>query len=141
MTEYPAHEALRKVAATSQRIGEFLEWLRQDQRLHLMRWDTITEPESCHNCGGDGIVHGRLAYVIDEDDPGTQGKPKYGDMKCRECDGTGHHPTRTVTHEDWAPDQRAIERILADYFAIDLNQIAHEKTLMLEEIRAANTNG
>jgi len=37
-TEYPEHEKLEKVKETSQSIGEFLEWLYYEKRIHFARY-------------------------------------------------------------------------------------------------------
>lgn len=34
-TEYPEHEKLHKISDKSQAIGEFIEWLAQEKKLHL----------------------------------------------------------------------------------------------------------
>jgi hypothetical protein len=39
VNKYPEHEKLQKVKKTSQSIGEFLEWLRNEKQIQLAKFD------------------------------------------------------------------------------------------------------
>lgn len=38
MSNYPEHEKMSKIADTSQKIGEFLDWLNSEKDIELKRW-------------------------------------------------------------------------------------------------------
>ena len=89
----PELEKIRENQPQSQLIGEFLDWLRNEQDISLCILD---EDESLYNDAGDEIA------IYD-----TIG--------------------------------RTTERLLADFFGIDLNKAEKERQALLDEIRAANT--
>lgn len=110
LKHYPEHDRLSAVAERSQEIGEFVEWL-QIHGVHLMSWRALRDYRSCIRC-----------------DDGTRmsGRP------CTYCEGTGRVP---IEREQWVQDSRSITQLLADYFAIDLDQIEVEKRAMLDALR------
>lgn len=121
---FPEHEKLTAVAAASQAQGELLDWLRQ-QGYRLMRWQEWDEPtwSDCIRCmGRSGTVQ-----AICQNRNGGQIR-------------SGRHRLQdTEHHEDWVPDSRSIEAILAEFHGIDLTEIDAEKRAMLDEIRAAQS--
>ena len=111
MNDYPEHDKLHAVSEESQRIGDFLDWLRE-QRINLMVYrDDISDTVDC------------WAFFDKEPHPET----------CRGgCGGTG---VKTIRREGWVPESRGIEQLLADYYGIDLRKLEAEKRRVLEEIR------
>ncbi len=43
MTTYPEHEKLMRVSEKSQAVGEFLEWLRNEKQVLLMKYNDHLE--------------------------------------------------------------------------------------------------
>lgn len=125
MTDYPEHKKQRRSIEEghSQAIGEFIDWLL-GQGIHLVRWGTNPDdpPLTCAFCNGTGL---RWQQRGD----GSARSPS----NCSHCGGTGQR-----AREGWLPDTRSPNRLLADYFEIDLAKIEDEKRAMLESIRAAN---
>lgn len=121
VAEYPEHERLAAISDRSQEVGAFLDWLRQDQGVHLMRWERMEDTLSCPNFNCEG---GRIMSHAGRD----RGP-------CERCNGTGQVP---AARETWMADGRSPEKLLADYFGIDLFKLETEKRAMLDSIREAN---
>ena len=119
MTAYPEHDRLEAVAKTSQAIGEFLEWLRGSEGVHLMTWKVMDDQLVCPAWRCED---GRRIDSIGRDTG-----------PCARCGGTGFTPT---TREAWAADGRSTDRLLAAYFEIDLDKLEAEKRAMLADFRA-----
>lgn len=112
MSTYPEHDKLSAISDKSQAIGEFLEWM-SGQGIQRMRWrEDLTDRILCPNISD---VHSRCSPTI--------------------CDGDG---LLTITVEDWVPDGRSIQTLLAEFFEIDQDKIEAEKRAMLDGLREAN---
>lgn len=116
MSAYPEHEKLSEIQEQSQRIGLFLEWLRQ-QGYVICRWE---EPDD------------DLTYFVDVD----TGEP---------CERGGDHYFHNdcIVNTDWYeegyyPTKHTIQDILAEYFDIDQKKLEAEKRAMLAEVRRMN---
>lgn len=108
MSKYPEHDHLKVNAASSQAIGEFIEWFEQD---------------------GRALAEGHLH--TDECDPPRD----YARFPGRQC---GRYESNHGILYTWEPPGRGarIDRILALYFGIDREKLEAEKMAMLEELRA-----
>jgi hypothetical protein len=124
MSNYPEHDKLTAISDQSQAIGEFLEWLPSQGRF-IGAWRTVVD------CPGGGIWEkwSCIGGVKVNDRTGEEGD------ECPVCDGRGvvdaAEPIPEVAYVD-------INKILAEFFDIDLNKLEAEKRAMLDEIRAAN---
>lgn len=139
MTDYPEHEKLKQVTAYSQRVGEFLDWL-SSQGVHLMKWTTFHEPVECWQCAGNdnhkGMILEQITGPIIKEDPLQPDRASKSQwVTCPNCNGTQFDPERTSDVEQWAPERRGIQQLLADYFEIDLAKIDAEKEAMLIALR------
>lgn len=106
--DYPEHEKLTAVKDRSQAIGEFIDWYQSEGGGVLAHW---LKAETCGNCYGEpGVVE-----------------------ECDHCEGDG---TVELEYPRLMNDQRPIEKLLADFFRIDLDKIAEEKDAMYQEIRS-----
>lgn len=140
-SKYPEHEKLEAVHTESQAIGEFLEWLNGERGLVICQ---------------SGIADERPVYWTDVLDTwaGDPKKVKAEALKAgviTEQDARGSYylnvlPKLRVAVHHWEPYERegffpahiGIEKLLAEYFDIDLKKISAEKDQMLDEIRAVN---
>lgn len=86
--ETPELDKLGKVAPTSQKIGEFVDWLRAEKGILLANWPTGAE----RNMYGE-----KMDYL--------------------------------------APVNIPIERLLAEFFGIDLNKVEEERRGVLDYLR------
>ena len=120
MGKYPECEKLSKVSKESNKIGFFLDWLEErgivlaeypEHCLSLRSWEKMGE-----DC--------KLDHDTREMDCGTgcsDYTPESGDVL------QGTHHTK--------------ERLLADYYEVDLAEVENERQAMLEECRNANSGG
>lgn len=109
--QYPECEKLAKVSKESNSIGAFLDWL-QEQGISLTKWQ----------------------------DEGDNGEPRYID------ETTGEQASMLALNsinnpecEEWSEGYFAIntptEKLLAQYFDIDMNKVEKERRQILEDIR------
>lgn len=117
----------------SQEIGEFLEWM-QGEGINFMKWGTELVDRPCslspgtYGCGGRGWVWFNDAHASDEQVEGDDRR-----RVCKRCGGSG---SVDVEIDGWVHDGRRIEKLLADYFEIDLDKIEEERRALLDELRA-----
>ena len=114
MPNYPEHEKLSAVREHSQAIGEFLEWLNHSEGISLCRWQNY----------------------------GTNGQPRYvgpDHPRRQELNPRGLEFVTNPDFEEWGeefqPDHRGVQLLLADYFGIDLARLDAEKRAMLDSLR------
>lgn len=128
MSDYPEHEKMTAVQEQSQAVGEFLEWLQTPTEhggkgVSLHTWEEWEEDDTCLECAGTGKV-------------GSVRRNSEGArlQDCPNCDGT-----RLVSRprEGWMPVGGSANKLLAEFFGIDLNKIEDEKRAMLDQIRAS----
>lgn len=107
--KYPEHAKMRKVSAESEAIGRFID----------VGGYTLSQAHK-HDAGCfDDDVEDFEAFMDDDKDD---------DHPLAPC---GYRTGSQV------PTHKSIERILADYFKIDLKKLEKEKQAMLEEMRNA----
>lgn len=110
MSNYPEHDKLDAVKDRSQSIGEFLSWLSAQG---LSRCYYLPEMYICLDCG--------------EIDPSRVSARR---RECPECDEDVE-----LREEGYYPDHRGVEKLLAEYFDIDLAKVEQEKRQMLATLR------
>lgn len=124
MTEYPEHDKLAAVKDQSQAIGSFLDH---------GPWTLCLWQEDGNN--------GKPMYVWSEDSATGKRKSESGESASR-WDYANGHANRNPEYEEWEegffPVYRPIEKLLAEYFGIDLERLEAEKRAMLEEQRRLN---
>lgn len=120
MTEQPEHEKLSRVAAQSQVVCEFIEWLAS-RGTHLMRWYEDDEEVTCYGDVWHDCNDGRHV--------GTDGRDRGA---CRVCDGRG---TTTAHREGWVPNGEYIQTLLAKFFEIDQAKLEWEKRAMIATLQ------
>ena len=94
--ECPECERLHEVAPESQKIGEFLEWLRGQKQIMLAQYH----------------AHSKECRASD------------GDLAC------GYR------RNDLEPVRNPTEKILAEYFKIDLDKVENERRTLLDYLRS-----
>ena len=129
MSATPELDKQREIIASgeSQTVGDFLDWLRDDQGLRLVKQVTHKVEIPCTGTVlalGDDCVHGTLR--------GYLGNEK---GKCPQCSGTGWV---TVTRTEDVQDPRSPLALIADYFGIDLKKIDAEREQLLEALRSGS---
>ena len=48
MSNYPEHDRVKKVNVDSQVIGEFIDWIKDEQHVLFCQWDKYQELEPVH---------------------------------------------------------------------------------------------
>ena len=98
-------EKLEAVSERSQAIGEFLEWIFGTKKYHIAKYLTDGEYESTDN-----------VYWVDR----LYGKDQY--------------KRHRIGKEELMSVYINIEKLLAEFFEIDLNKVEKERRKILEEI-------
>ncbi len=117
-TQTPECDRALTIQDDSQKIGNFLDWLGE-QDIHLC--SPHKHDESCYRWGTVELKEGDYRsrdYI---------GQAKYTDEKELDC---GYHEGEEVYIRD------SFEKLLAEYFNIDLKKVEQEKQSILKEIRA-----
>lgn len=143
----PTLEKMTAVHETSQAIGEFLDWLLNTRGVHLLRFDETVDRRVCGRRWPDNrdvertTVQDllRLDAELRGTDPETVPElplpaPPTHPESCA-CHGTGYIETRM---DDWIPVGASIEKLLAEYYDIDLNTAADERDALLDWVRKQN---
>lgn len=112
MTKYYTEcEKLAKVSKESNSIGTFLDWI-QEQGITLTKWQ----------------------------DDGDNGEPMFIDKTTGErasmlSINSINNPKREDWSEGYFPIHMPFEKLLAQYFDIDMNKVEKERQQILEDIR------
>jgi hypothetical protein len=166
--KYPECEKLSAVSKESNLIGAFLDWLINEKRVELMQWrpegdngepyyiehildaDGICNRcEDARHCCEQPIVRmvewmnkhfhhpeGTKFYECSDNSPFH----KKGDY-VSESDSSAsrvRNPNYESWHEGFIPVFAGIEKLLAEYYEIDLNKVEDERRAMLDDIRKQN---
>lgn len=108
-TRYPEHEKLRAISDESQKVGAFIEWMRE-QGVEFCKLRTADDPV-----------------------PPLEGGPTWLDSLMEVATSERHQ--HWMRHEFYL---MPIDKILAKYFEIDPDIIEQEKRQMLAEMRQMN---
>ena len=119
MAEYPEHAKLKLVKDKSQAIGEFLDWISGEKGWHLAYYHTHSD--ACDE------PHKHQSFC---------GQTVNGDMRCRETDRVCDMGDQTLYSAHYG-----VQKLLGEFFEIDLKKLEAEKEAMLDEIRAATKAG
>lgn len=106
----PECDKMLEVRDFSQKIGEFLDWLKHEQKIALCRFGRLRNKDG--QFGGDGFLE--AAYLL----PNAEEKTAHKFMD--------EQPSRTVL---------TTTNLLAAFFEIDLDKAEDEKQAMLAELR------
>jgi len=114
MSEYPECEKLSRTSQESQKLGAFLDWL-SERGICLAEY-----PKTCahHNRWEERENHCKKGNTLDPFD----------------C-GPGCNDFEEEEESELRPTQHRIERLLADYFEIDLVKVEEERRAMLESLQ------
>ena len=136
--QYPEHEKLLKVSELSQSIGEFLQWLSDDQNVWLAKHDV--KSDNCRNCDHpDKHDYRPFDFGFSQ-----CSHAKHEDGTCDHGDECEHLGECKCDHADFgSPDRlyswpHTISDLLATYFKIDLQVLEQEKRAMLDNMRRMN---
>lgn len=113
MSKYPECEKLSRYSGESNRIGQFIDWLREEKAIFLARY-----PKVCYNQSRSGEC------ALDMQDDGLCPD----ECECFEED----------TMDELQPITQRMEQLLAEYFEIDLKKVEEERRAMLEELAKMN---
>lgn len=116
MSDYPEHDKLSAIKDESHAIGSFID--HGLPKMHMAIYQRVIRDCECQHCEAG---HGDRSRWHTEDELATI------------VDGK-------VQITAWYPTHRSIERILAEYFDIDLDKIDDEKRAMLAAMRTANAS-
>lgn len=127
-SDYPEHERLTALNGLNDRIGEFIEWMQDEQGWSITRWTehgNNGEPRYLWKEGrtirkqfGKKIRPDDIPDSVDEYNGDAEFNPAY------ESWPSGYYPVR-----------ESIPNILALYFKIDQDKLEREKRAMLDAIR------
>jgi hypothetical protein len=132
--EYPEHQRLEVVKDQSQAIGEFLEWL-SEKGLRLTRWlpeYTNDEPKYLYadergTSLGYKYMHEGHASLPDD----TAASRRY----CHAVWDAALNPGYEYRPAGYYEDHTGAEKLLAEFFDIDLTKLENEKREMLAQLR------
>lgn len=141
--EVDTTECDKKSAAVeqgSQEIGEFLDWMRE-QGLHICRWrEDLTDTRTCSGLNRHGGVAGLFepsncdgGKVARHSVDAEGGRVYYVGDECPRCDGAGY--LEVEAGSQFVEEHGGIERLLADYFEVDLAKMDKEQAAMLAALR------
>lgn len=127
----PEHDKFRPYQEDAQTIGEFLEWMRSEG-IQKMKWGTATTDTACvYSRAMDGSPRCYQGILYDTTLAGTR-KEESG-RECPKCEGHGY---MEVSYEDWIPDGRTIEQLIADFFGIDKKKFDDETEAIYQYVSA-----
>jgi len=135
--KYPEHDKLHAVHEKSQAVGSFMEWLRGEKGVELMtRYSR--EGDEC----GEPVYRNSDGKVVEDWPPSQSGgayEPNYKEREKREQEeGIERRLVADPHGEHLCPFAVSDEKLLAEFFEIDLNKLEAEKRAMLEECRRNN---
>ena len=136
--EYPEHEKLLKVSELSQSIGEFLQWLNDDQHVWLAKHDI--KSDNCRNCDHPD----KHNYLAPHSAWSSCAHAEHEDGTCDHGDECEHFGTCECVNSEFGNPERlyawphTISDLLAVYFKIDLQVLEEEKRAMLDNMRRMN---
>lgn len=136
----PTLERLGTISDDSQKLGEFLHWLK-DEGWQLCRWqEEIEDEEICVDPFHYRRTQAEVAVegLIELDAELHGRKPPQTDRSwrpnpdCTACQGSG---LIRRTRRGWNYDGRTVEQVLAAYFQIDLEAAEQERRALLQHLR------
>jgi hypothetical protein len=127
---YPEHDKLRAIKDKSQAVGEFLEWLRDTKGL------TICRRLEAETNGKPPYVWKPGVTTARRDRKPTAGRNPTGFDKFN--GDAEDNPDFREWFEGYHPEPTNTEKLLAEFFGIDLKALEEEKRAMLDEIRRPN---
>ena len=122
---YPEHDRLHLIKDKSQAIADFLDWLYETEGVFLSHKTMVTDEKWCSapGCAAGFIVH------LDAT------SSRRVESECETCKGTGYVEYEATKD---LPYNVSKQKMLADFFSIDLELLEEEKVAMLEEQRRLN---
>jgi hypothetical protein len=109
-------------------VQEFLDWLLDKQHLQLQVWrEDLKDERQCPGVPAYGCTDGKRD---------TPRGSRLAGTDCSRCRGTGW--IEVEVEPRFVPDHRDRERLMADYFGIDLDKIDTEKRAILDFLRQSN---
>lgn len=116
--KYPECEKLAKVSKESNAIGEFLDWLSEEQKTFLFKWNDEDDNGEAKFIDETGDPTIPSTYSFEEKDDEDFLNPEY------EIFPKGYYRVRLPHYQ-----------LLAQYFNIDLNKVEKERRQMLKELQ------
>lgn len=120
-------------------IGGFLEWLQENGRT-VSRWREAGdngEPRWIDTWYADEVVDDEEKVRRERGDGGRSGRPP--GVPWKELNPSALRFDRNPGYHSWEagyhPEHATIEKLLAEYYGIDLDAYAREQRAMLEEVR------
>jgi len=114
--KYPEHEKLSKIKDESQSIGEFMEWLEGEKEMHLGTYHK--HDERCINPEWHDDVNKGKDPIFSEEE--------WVDKFMCGCQ-----------ENELVPIHYDVQKLLAEFFGIDLDKLEKEKRAMLDELQKA----
>lgn len=116
--KYPECEKLAKVSKESNAIGQFLDWLNDEQNTRLFKWSDEADNGEAKFIDETGDATVPSTYSFDEKEDEDFLNPEY------ETFPKGYYPVHKAHYQ-----------LLAQYFNIDLNKVEKERRQMLKELQ------
>ena len=111
MSDYPEHKKLEAIQEQSQAIGEFLEWISDNGD-----WRLGKPHHHIETCKNPDYSYHNFRYEL-------------GDPSTWEMYLCGYASSQ------FESNHRNVDKLLAEFYQIDLNALEKEKRAMLDEIR------
>jgi hypothetical protein len=123
----PTLDKMKSVHDKSQSIGEFIDWLRSTSREVCVLRQEGNNGEPCYRWK-DGVTVSTLTRKPIE---GT--RPTRLDFM---NDDAEYNPSFCEWQEGYYPEGKSIEKLLAEYFEIDITAAENERVAVLEHVRS-----
>lgn len=121
--KYPECEKLAKVSKLSNGIGEFLDWLREDKNIDLFQWT-------------DKDDNGKPKFVNETGDPTIPSHYSFDEKE----DSDFLNPEYETFPEGYCRVYTPFQKLLAQYFDIDMNKVEKERRELLDELQKGINN-
>jgi len=145
----PNLDKMIEVADESQSIGQFLDWLMNEQNVTLMRWTSIPHERVCHDYHKPRYAE--EARLTLEEIVALEAEFRGGDPHELPPDPSDQHPETCTcegtgyirwSEEGWekfgSGGDTGIAKILAPYYDIDYDEMQRERDAVLAWVRAQN---
>ncbi len=125
---YPPTPELNKMKAVhekSQAIGEFLDIFLSERKMELCTYQTAGNNGKPKYRWKDGVTKSKLNVSVDRE-------PRFEDVFNQDAE---NNPEYESWAEGYVPVHARIEKLLAEFFEIDLNKAEDERRAILAYIR------
>jgi hypothetical protein len=132
VTKTPNLDKRSEVSKESQSIGEFLDWLREEKRITLCVYHEQSTEDlwRCAHCGEEWYGRHTFGKEVQAHRIAIGYGYEYTHKKCN-----AEIQKADDTPSGYYPAQVSFEKLLAEYFEVDLDACEREMRALLDELR------